>query len=160
MVSRSLLDIIGAGPTVQEDPGVDSTKWTLSRTEFVARWWWSRRLDPHPGTGALSDRIGSRCQFASSIGRELEIKVREQEAFPNQEVMPDLGFIAFLRAFGESWLTKMSGPLTVPFTIAALIATKLLQGAIRRPCCGLRSVLFVPRVAQRPRSSETQRWSQ
>src|SRR5882672_115480 len=52
---------------------------------------------------------------ASGIRRELEIKIREQEAFPKSESEPDLGFVAFLHAFGETWLTKMSGPLTVPF---------------------------------------------
>jgi hypothetical protein len=64
----------------------------------------------------------------------LEIKVREQEAFPNQEVMPDLGFIAFLRAFGESWLTKMSGPLTVPFSCGQRQAESVYtRRAIRAP---------------------------
>jgi hypothetical protein len=52
----------------------------------------------------------------SDIGRELEIKLHEQEAFPP----PDLSFWGFIRAFGEGWTTMMSGPLTVPFAIAAL----------------------------------------
>jgi len=64
---------------------------------------------------------------ASRIHRELEIKLREQEAFSGPENLPDLRFIAFLRAFGESWLTKMSGPLTVPFTLAALLLPGLLK---------------------------------
>src|SRR6267143_2938846 len=38
---------------------------------------------------------------ASRIHRELEIKLREQEAFSGPENLPDLRFIAFLRAFGE-----------------------------------------------------------
>ncbi len=66
---------------------------------------------------------------ASGIGRELEIKLREQVAFPKREVVPppDLRFTAFLRAFGENWLTKMSGPLTVPFTLAALFVPAYLK---------------------------------
>jgi hypothetical protein len=53
--------------------------------------------------------------------------------------MPDLGFIAFLRVFGESWLTKMSGPLTVPFTIAALIAPNSYRAlfAVLAVVCGV-----------------------
>ena len=70
---------------------------------------------------SVAASIGSQAQtwstsIVSNIRRDLEIKIREQDAFP----APDLRFIAFLRAFGESWLTKMSGPLTVPFAIAAL----------------------------------------
>ncbi len=66
---------------------------------------------------------------ASGIGRELEIKIREQQAFSEPEALPvpDLRFRAFLRAFGENWLTKMSGPLTVPFTLAALFAPGYLK---------------------------------
>jgi hypothetical protein len=64
---------------------------------------------------------------ASGIARELEIKFREQEAFGKQKGAPDLSFGAFLRAFGDSWLTKMSGPLTVPFTIGALLLPGLLK---------------------------------
>ena len=30
------------------------------------------------------------------------------------------GFFAFLRAFGGRWFVAMSGPLTVPFSVAAL----------------------------------------
>ena len=59
---------------------------------------------------------------SSSIARELEIKLREQQAFAHRESPIDTGFMAFLRAFGGNWLTRMSGPLTVPFAIAALFA--------------------------------------
>lgn len=58
--------------------------------------------------------------IVGKIRRDLEIKIREQDAFPKQRAAPDIRFVAFLRAFGETWLTKMSGPLTVPFAIAAL----------------------------------------
>jgi hypothetical protein len=87
---------------------------------------------------------------ASGIGRELEIRLREQEAFPKQVVTaPDLGFNAFLRAFGESWLTLMSGPLTVPFAIAALVLPgfyKLLF-AVLAVLCGVFSSYRVWRTA-------------
>jgi len=87
---------------------------------------------------------------ASGINRELEIRLREQEAFPKQVVSsPDLGFIAFLRAFGQSWLTLMSGPLTVPFAIAALVLPgfyKLLFGVLA-VLCGVFSSYRVWRTA-------------
>jgi hypothetical protein len=87
---------------------------------------------------------------ASGIDRELEIKLREQEAFPKQiETAPDLRFVAFLRAFGESWLTLMSGPLTVPFAIAALVLPgfyKLLF-AVLAVLCGVFSSYRVWRAA-------------
>jgi hypothetical protein len=74
---------------------------------------------------------------ASTIARELEIRLREQEAFARREVPVDTGFMAFLRAFGENWLTRMSGPLTVPFAIAALFAPgfyKVLFAALAVVC--------------------------
>lgn len=44
----------------------------------------------------------------------------------------------FLRAFGGQWLTKMSGPLTVPFSIAAYFVphtwAKALFGALAIVC--------------------------
>jgi hypothetical protein len=64
---------------------------------------------------------------SSNIARELEIKLREQQAFARLEVPVDTRFIAFLHAFGENWLTRMSGPLTVPFAIAALVAPGLYK---------------------------------
>jgi len=64
---------------------------------------------------------------SSAISRELEIKFREQEAFRNEQLPLDAGFVAFLRSFGESWLTSMSGPLTVPFAIIALLAPGLYK---------------------------------
>jgi hypothetical protein len=39
------------------------------------------------------------------IRRELEIKFREQEAFQIEKIPLETGFTAFLRSFGESWLT-------------------------------------------------------
>lgn len=59
---------------------------------------------------------------AGNIAIELEIKFREQEAFRKEQIPLEVGFKAFLLAFGEHWLTLMSGPLTVPFTIAAVLA--------------------------------------
>ena len=64
---------------------------------------------------------------AGAISRELEIKFREQEAFRNDQLPLDAGFVAFLRSFGESWLTSMSGPLTVPFAIIALLVPGLYK---------------------------------
>jgi hypothetical protein len=91
---------------------------------------------------------------ATGIDRELEIKLREQEAFPKPAVNapdpPDLRFRAFLRAFGESWLTQMSGPLTVPFAIAALFVPgfyKLLF-AVLAVVCGVFSSYRVWRTAR------------
>ena len=55
-------------------------------------------------------------RFVSKIGRELKVKLLEQEAFPP----PDLTFRGFIRAFGTDWTTKMSGPATVPFTALAI----------------------------------------
>jgi hypothetical protein len=63
----------------------------------------------------------------SVIARELEIKLREQEAFPSQRVEPDTSFFAFLRAFGGSWLTLMSGPLTVPLVVLAFLVPGLYK---------------------------------
>jgi len=74
---------------------------------------------------------------SSTISRELEIRLREQEAFARREVPADAGFMAFLGAFGENWLTRMSGPLTVPFAIAALFAPgfyKLLFATLAIVC--------------------------
>jgi hypothetical protein len=98
---------------------------------------------------------------ASGIDRELEIKLREQEAFPKPAVnapdpkppviAPDLRFRAFLRSFGESWLTQMSGPLTVPFAIAALVLPgfpKLLFAGLAI-VCGVFSSYRVWRAAHR-----------
>ncbi len=111
-------------------------------------------------------RAQSKMQsVASGIDRELEIKLREQEAFPKPVVPvpdpprlqviaadpPDLRFRAFLRAFGESWLTQMSGPLTVPFAIAALFVPgfyKLLF-AVLAVVCGVFSSYRVWRTARR-----------
>ncbi len=73
----------------------------------------------------------------SNIGRELEIKLREQEAFRSRTGSPDSSFFAFLHAFGEGWLTLMSGPATVPFAILALFAPghyKLLFAALAIIC--------------------------
>lgn len=64
-----------------------------------------------------NERQNYASRINGQIGRDLEIKLREQDAFPP----PDVSFWAFIRAFGESWSTKMSGPATVPFTIAALL---------------------------------------
>jgi len=91
-------------------------------------------VTPHgPAPEWALQRAQSKMQSVSSgTDRELEIKLREQEAFSKQVVTspdppslpvtapdsPDLRFKAFLRAFGETWLTQMSGPLTVPFAIA------------------------------------------
>ncbi len=111
-------------------------------------------------------RAQTRMQsLASGIDRELEIKLRQQEAFPKQVVPapdppslpvtapdpPDLRFRAFLRAFGESWLTLMSGPLTVPFAIAVLFVPgfyKLLFGVLA-VVCGVFSSYRVWRAARR-----------
>src|SRR5882762_1191088 len=80
----------------------------------------------------------TRMQSVSGIiARELEIRLREQEAFARPEVHVDIGFKAFLRAFGENWLTRMSGPLTVPLAIGALFAPgfyKLLFGTLAIVC--------------------------
>ena len=73
---------------------------------------------------------------ASGIARELEIKLREQEAFP-AHAPPDTSFVAFLQAFGGSWLTLMSGPATVPFAVAAFFVPglyKLLFAALAVTC--------------------------
>lgn len=64
---------------------------------------------------------------ASAIGRELEIKFREQEAFRKEKPPLDAGFVAFLRSFGGNWLTSMSGPLTVPFAIVTLFVPGLYR---------------------------------
>jgi hypothetical protein len=71
--------------------------------------------------------------LAGVIHRELEIKFREQEAFREDKRPLEAGFGAFLRSFGESWLTLMSGPLTVPFAVATIFVPglyKLLFGAL------------------------------
>jgi hypothetical protein len=104
---------------------------------------------PAPGW-ALQQVQRKMLSVASGIDRELEIKLREQEAFPKQvATAPDLGFSAFVRAFGESWLTLMSGPLTVPFAIAALILPGLykLLFAILAVLCGVFSSYRVWRTA-------------
>lgn len=84
------------------------------------------------------EQARTRMQSVESvIGRELEIKFREQEAFPKQAPPLDTGFMAFLRAFGGSWLTSMSGPLTVPLAVAALFVPgvyKLLFAALAVIC--------------------------
>ena len=75
--------------------------------------------------------------ISSNIARELEIKLREQQAFARPEPPVDTGFMAFLRAFGANWLTRMSGPLTVPFAIATLFVPrfyKLLLGTLAIIC--------------------------
>jgi hypothetical protein len=75
-----------------------------------------------PVTHWAIERGRSRMQsVASAIGRELAIRIREQEAFRTGEPALDTGFVAFLRSFSESWLTLMSGPLTVPFAVVALL---------------------------------------
>jgi hypothetical protein len=87
-----------------------------------------------PSNWAMNQAHSWASSVTSNVWRELEIKLREQEAFPP----PDLSFWGFVRAFGESWTTMMSGPLTVPFTAAAVYFPgypKLLFGllAIARP---------------------------
>jgi hypothetical protein len=75
------------------------------------------RPTPNPNPEWIKNQAESAASsIASNIRRELEIKFREQEAFPP----PDVSFWAFILAFREDWTTKMSGPLTVPFTAAAL----------------------------------------
>lgn len=74
-----------------------------------------------PNAGSLKDWATKQVEARGSlivgdINRQLEIKVREQAAFP----APDTSFRSFLHAFTDNWTTKMSGPLTVPFTILAL----------------------------------------
>lgn len=53
---------------------------------------------------------------------------------------------AFFRSFGGSWLTLMSGPLTIPFTLAAYFVSdalaRVLFGALAITCFGLSSYLI------------------
>lgn len=87
-----------------------------------------------PAPQRAIDEGHSRIQpVASAIRRELEIKIREQDAFPADERSPDISFPAFLRSFSYSWLTLMSGPLTVPLAIIAFLVPghyKLLFGVL------------------------------
>ncbi len=70
------------------------------------------------------------------------------------------GFWDFLRAFGAGWLTRMSGPLTVPLAIGALLFPRTLQGAV---CCAGRNIgrsCFLWGMAQRARARRTFRKGQ
>src|SRR6516162_6679145 len=83
---------------------------------------------PMPGNNWAVQQGQTRMRsVASKINRELEIKFREQEAFRKEKPPIDTGFVAFLRSFGESWLTFMSGPLTVPFAIVAFFVPGLYR---------------------------------
>jgi len=101
-----------------------------------------------PTPGWVAQRAQTRMQsVASGIGRELEIILREHEAFSTR---PDTSFMAFLKAFGSDWLTRMSGPVTVPFAIAALFAPgwyKILFG-ILAIICGVFAAFRVWRTAR------------
>lgn len=59
--------------------------------------------------------------------------------------MVNTGFLQFLKAFTKSWFTLMSGPATVPFTIAAVFVSqpwlKALLGALALSCAILSSYL-------------------
>jgi hypothetical protein len=64
----------------------------------------------------------------------------------------ETGFAQFLRAFMESWFTKMSGPLTIPFAIAALFVPqvwlKLLCAVLALLCGGSASYAIWRRERQ------------
>jgi hypothetical protein len=108
---------------------------TQTRTTHIAQ---ALASPQGPAPQWAMQQAQSKMQSVSGIiARELEIRLREQEAFARPEAPVDAGFMAFLRAFGANWLTRMSGPLTVPFAIAALFSPgfyKLLFAALAIVC--------------------------